>query len=74
MPDPKDTGEKHHIECDCERCKELGEAGSREPDIVQVQKEAWARIAEEERRGERQTPVVKWSAADLYLERIFHGF
>jgi hypothetical protein len=30
------------------------------PGIVQVQKEVWARIAQEEREGKRQPPVVRW--------------
>jgi hypothetical protein len=30
-------------------------------DIVQVQKEVWARIAREEREGKRRRPVVRWS-------------
>jgi len=29
-------------------------------DIVEVQKEVWARIAQEEREGKRQPPVVRW--------------
>jgi len=29
-------------------------------DIVQVQREAWARIAREEREGKRMPSVVRW--------------
>jgi hypothetical protein len=44
----------HYPECGCEGCKPR--------DIVRVQKEAWARIAEEERTGKRRPPVIRWSA------------
>lgn len=57
--------EPHPVECSCELCKR---------DIVQVQKEAWARIAQEERERKRQPPVLRWSAHDRYMERIFHAF
>lgn len=30
-------------------------------DIVQMQKEAWERIAQEEREGKRQPPIVRWA-------------
>ncbi len=31
-------------------------------DIVQVQKEVWARITQEEREGKRQRPIVRWAS------------
>lgn len=42
----------HPVECTCEHCGR--------PDIVQIQGEVWERISEEEWRGERQPPIVKW--------------
>lgn len=35
---------------------------SPERDIVQAQKRAWEHIAQEEREGKRQPPIVRWAA------------
>jgi hypothetical protein len=33
-----------------------------ERDIVQIQKEVWKRIAQEEREGKRRPPIVRWAS------------
>lgn len=44
----------------CIACRDDLPEGHELRDIVQVQREAWERIAQEEREGKRQPLIVRW--------------